>query len=102
MRKANAKDTPAGGNNGSVSDSATPWFKSRENNLNSESQIARMQEDQLKEGNGFMQHYEVPNLSSMLYEFTNREADRIQHCFRVGNFHTLRDLPKHLLPGNVS
>jgi hypothetical protein len=22
-------------------------------------------------------HYEVPNMSSMLYEFTNKEADRI-------------------------
>ena len=22
-------------------------------------------------------HYEVPNLSSMLYEFTNREKDRV-------------------------
>jgi len=44
----------------------------------------------------------VPNLSSVLYEFTNREKDRIDRCFRVGNFHSLRDLPKHLLPGNVS
>lgn len=38
----------------------------------------------------------------MLYEFTNREQERIQQCFRIGNFHSLRDLPKHLLPGNVS
>ena len=44
----------------------------------------------------------VPNLSSILYEFTNREKDRIEHCFRIGNFNSLRDLPKHLLPGNVS
>ena len=44
----------------------------------------------------------VPNLSSILYEFTNREKDRIERCFRVGNYHSLRDLPKHLLPGNVS
>ena len=47
-------------------------------------------------------HYEVPNLSSMLYEFTNRERDRIFQSFRVGNYHSLRDLPRHLMPGNVS
>lgn len=47
-------------------------------------------------------HYQVPNLSSMLYEFTNREHDRILQCFRIGNFASLRDLPKYLLPGNVS
>ena len=47
-------------------------------------------------------HYEVPNLSSMLYEFTNNEQDRIHSSFRVGNFQSLRDLPRHLLPGNVS
>ena len=47
-------------------------------------------------------HYEVPNLSSMLYEYTNREKDRVQQSFRVGNYHSLRDLPRHLLPGNVS
>ena len=47
-------------------------------------------------------HYEVPNLSSMLYEFTNREKDRIGQAFRTGNYHSLRDLPRHLLPGNVS
>ena len=48
------------------------------------------------------EHYQVPNLSSMLYEFTNKEKERISQCFRIGNFHRLRDLPKHLLPGNVS
>lgn len=47
-------------------------------------------------------HYEVPNLSSMLYEYTNSEMDRIRYSFRVGNFYSLRDLPRHLLPGNVS
>ena len=47
-------------------------------------------------------HYEVPNLSSMLYEFTNRETDRVKQSFRTGNYHSLRDLPRHLLPGNVS
>jgi len=47
-------------------------------------------------------HYEVPNLSSMLYEYTNKEMDRVKQSFRIGNFHSLRDLPRHLLPGNVS
>ena len=47
-------------------------------------------------------HYEVPNLSSMLYEYTNREKDRINQSFQTGNYHSLRDLPRHLLPGNVS
>jgi hypothetical protein len=47
-------------------------------------------------------HYEVPNMSSMLYEFTNKEQDRIHQSFRVGNFVSLRDIPDSLLPGNVS
>ena len=47
-------------------------------------------------------HYQVPNLSSMLYEFTNKERDRVNQAFRTGNYNSLRDLPRHLLPGNVS
>ena len=47
-------------------------------------------------------HYEVPNLSSMLYEYTHKEQDRVNESFRTGNYHSLRDLPRHLLPGNVS
>ena len=47
-------------------------------------------------------HYEVPNLSSMLYEYTHKEKDRVSEAFRTGNYHSLRDLPRHLLPGNVS
>ena len=38
----------------------------------------------------------------MLYEFTNREKERVFQAFRTGNYHSLRDLPRHLLPGNVS
>lgn len=38
----------------------------------------------------------------MLYEFTNKEADRIHQSFRVGNFVSLRDIPDSILPGNVS
>ena len=51
---------------------------------------------------GIANHYEVPNLSSMLYDFTNRERDRIFAAFRVGNYNSLRELPRHLLPGNIS
>ena len=47
-------------------------------------------------------HYEVPNMSSMLYEFTNKETDRIHQAFRIGNFVSLRDLPNVILPGNVT
>jgi len=46
-------------------------------------------------------HYEVPNLCSMLYEYTNKEAERIHQGFRVGNFVSLRDLPTDFTYGNV-
>lgn len=46
-------------------------------------------------------HYEVPNLSSMLYEYTNKEQDRVIKTFRVGNFYSLRDLPNEMIAGNV-
>ena len=51
---------------------------------------------------GIQNHYEVPNLSSMLYEFTNKERDRVFAAFRVGNYNSLRELPRHLMPGNIS
>ena len=47
-------------------------------------------------------HYEVPNMSSMLYEFTNKEQERIHQSFRIGNYVSIRDIPASLLPGNVS
>ena len=56
-------------------------------------------------GNGkgtIANHYEVPNLSSMLYEYTNKERDRVFASFRVGNYNSLRELPRHLIPGNIS
>jgi hypothetical protein len=31
-------------------------------------------------------HYEIPNLSSVLYEYTHSEIDRIRHGFQPGNF----------------
>ena len=51
--------------------------------------------------NGGGPHYEVPNLSSMLYEFTNKDAERILQGFRVGNFVSLRDLPTDMTQGGV-
>ena len=57
----------------------------------------------LNDNNGTLQyHYQVPNLSSMLYEYTNREKDRVGEAFRTGNYNSIRDLPRHLMPGNVS
>ena len=58
--------------------------------------------DNQENSSSIANHFQIPNLSSMLYEFTNREQEKIQSCFRIGNFNSLRDLPKHLLPGNVS
>lgn len=46
-------------------------------------------------------HYEIPNLSSMLYEYTNKEAERILQGFRIGNFVSLRDLPTDFTYGQV-
>ena len=46
-------------------------------------------------------HYEVPSLSSMLYEFTNREQDLVNQAFRTGNYISMRDLPENIAPNNV-
>ena len=54
------------------------------------------------QGSKISNHYEVPNMASMLYEFTNKEADHVHMAFRVGNFVSLRDLPNAIMPGNVS
>ena len=46
-------------------------------------------------------HYELPNLTQLLYDFTNKEQDTILQCFRTGNYTSLRDLPTNLLPNSV-
>ena len=46
-------------------------------------------------------HYEVPNLSSMLYEYTNKEVDIVKNAFRIGNWDSIRDLPSELKPFSV-
>ena len=38
----------------------------------------------------------------MLYDFTNKEQERIHQSFRIGNFVSLRDIPDSIVPGNVS
>lgn len=66
---------------------------------NSDDVLSKLDNNQTRIQN----HYEVPNLSSMLYEYTNNEVDRVKQSFRVGNFISLRgDMPRHFLPGNVA
>ena len=57
--------------------------------------------DALSEKSDNPPHYEVPNLTSMLYEYTNREQEIIRYAFRVGNFTSLRDLPVNVGAGTV-
>jgi len=47
-------------------------------------------------------HYEVPNLTSVLYDYTNKEQDLVKNAFRVGNYHSLRDLPDAVEPFSVT
>lgn len=54
------------------------------------------------EENSISKHYEVPNISSILHQYTHAEQEKIKYSFRVGNFHSLRDLPNNLLAGHVS
>lgn len=37
----------------------------------------------------------------MLYDYTNKERDLIQRCFRTGNYNALRELPNHLGPNQI-
>ena len=37
----------------------------------------------------------------MLYDYTNKEKDLIQRCFRTGNHNALRELPNHLAPNQI-
>ena len=46
-------------------------------------------------------HYELPNLTQLLYEYTNKERDLIQRCFRTGNYNALRELPNQLAPNQI-
>ena len=55
----------------------------------------------IKSKNQQSMHYEVPSLSSMLYEFTNKEQDLVLQAFRIGNFISMRDLPDNIAPNNI-
>jgi len=46
-------------------------------------------------------HFEIPNLSSMLYDYTNKEKDMVERCWRTGNYLSLRDLPTKIKPSSV-
>jgi hypothetical protein len=37
----------------------------------------------------------------VLYDYTNKERDLIQRCFRTGNYNALRELPNHLAPNQI-
>lgn len=65
--------------------------------VDSEDERARALEQQQ-----ISKHYEIPNLTSVLYDFTGREMERIKNSFRIGNFHSLRDLPNNLSSGHVN
>lgn len=60
-----------------------------------------MNTDFTKNHSGTVSHYEVPNLTSMLYEYTNKEQEHIQRCFRAGNFTHLRELPNQVQPNSI-
>lgn len=40
-------------------------------------------------------------MSSMLYEYTNREKDYVERAFRGGNYQSIRGLPNDIRPFNV-
>ena len=61
----------------------------------------QQQTNQKNAGRQHVKHYEVPNLSSMLYEYTNREKDYVERAFRGGNYQTIRGLPDDIRPFNV-
>jgi hypothetical protein len=60
-----------------------------------------MNTDFTKEHSQTVSHYEVPNLTSMLYEYTNKEQEHIKRCFRAGNFSHLRELPDQINPNAI-
>lgn len=66
-----------------------------------EKETVDMATDFTKDHSGTVSHYEVPNLTSMLYEYTNKEQEHIQKCFRVGNFNMIRELPDKFEPNSI-
>lgn len=68
-------------------------MKNSDSNTDSKTETVDMNTDFTKKHSGTVSHYEVPNLTSMLYEYTNKEQEYIQRCFRAGNFNNLREMP---------
>ena len=64
-------------------------YKSKINNDENSSSFANdglRSQDRRELRTAPLKHYEVPNLTSMLYEYTNREKDTVQSAFRGGNY----------------
>ena len=47
-------------------------------------------------------NYAKPNLSHMLYDYTNRDQDLVAQAFRTGNFTYLSSLPNFIQPSAVA
>lgn len=58
-------------------------------------------EDRMFGSEAQMSHYEMPNLSACLYDYTNKEQDFVLRCFRAGNYDSLRDLPNDIAPQHL-
>ena len=70
-------------------------------NSNSFSNSGLVNSNRMVTRQGPVKHYEVPNLSSMLYEYTNKETDIVQSAFRRGNYQSIRGLPDEIRPYSV-
>jgi len=77
------------------------WTESQKQLIMNSQRDATLNTQQMSSMNPGGPHYEVPNLTSMLYEYTNKEAERIFMGFRKGNFVSLRDLPNDFNYGNT-
>jgi hypothetical protein len=40
--------------------------------------------------------------NTVLYDYTNKEQDLVKNAFRIGNYHSLRDLPDAVEPFSVT
>ena len=95
-----------GGNNNSSNNAprSLKRYNTDENSNSFSNQDASMQgqsQAQLQSKQQPVRHYEVPNMSSMLYEYTNREKDYVERAFRGGNYQSIRGLPNDIRPFNV-
>ena len=47
-------------------------------------------------------HYQLPNFSSILPEYTNAEQDYVKGAFSTGNFSSINKVPNNIKPTEVS